>query len=579
MKKIEIPGSKSISNRALVLGALGKKSVLVRGLLESDDTRYLQQALENLGVIFEWRKEGLNVSPPKNLEGDGSENFIGNGGTPARFLSAISLVTYGSFQLHGVDRMHERPFQDLFTALQSLDVTISSGKEGFLPAIFSSNPAGRTEQEIIEISGEVSSQFISGLMLAGTRMTRGLVIKLLGTIPSRPYVEMTQQVIQSFGGSVEIDTSFSTITIKKGLKSPETYKVPGDASSASYPLAYGLLTGQSVSIDNYGEKTLQGDESFLEILEKAGAKIERVGEACVLYPSEIGIRLLGIVDFSAMPDVSMTGMVLAALADGYSEFHGLESLRVKECDRIAAMQEGLLQLGVKVEVEGDVMKIWGNSGIKDELEKKSFENLKIDSRDDHRIAFCFAILLAATTKLNVREIHDCIIDAHSVTKSWPDFWADLAEWCEQLRPVSGVIVKKYAEKAPFSKGGFEGCQYLIVKKPRKNNAWQFPQGGVDAGESGWQAAKRELVEECGESLCVKFKGEQALGTYQYLFPADFKRHDPKIVGAKVSFFRAEYIDGEVEVDGKEIIDHKWVVESELKDYFDSEYLKKMKKML
>jgi len=255
------------------------------------------------------------------------------------------------------------------------------------------------------------------------------------------------------------------------------------------------------------------------------------------------------LDFSSMPDVSMTGMIVAACTPGVWRFTGLESLRVKECDRIAAMAEGLEKLGVNVEVEGDEVIIEG----KREWGIGNREKIIIDARDDHRIAMCFGILRDAL------DLDFEITDLHCVAKSWPSFWEDLADWSGKLRPVSAVIVKKQDE-------------YLIVRKPRDEHAWQFPQGGVDIGESLLQAAERELKEECGEDLQVKFLGKNYKNIYKYLFPENFIRHDENITGAKVHFFEAEYVSGDVEVDGEEIVEAKWVKAEELENYFEEDYL-------
>jgi 8-oxo-dGTP pyrophosphatase MutT (NUDIX family) len=196
------------------------------------------------------------------------------------------------------------------------------------------------------------------------------------------------------------------------------------------------------------------------------------------------------------------------------------------------------------------------------------DEVHINSYDDHRIAMCFGVL-KSTIDLGADPHQKSavkITEPECVAKTWPDFWLHLADWENQLRPVSALILKKEAK-------------YLIVKKPRKENAWQFPQGGVDEGETDKQAAVRELQEECGASLSVKLKGERPVGNYRYVFPKDFDRHDSNIVGAKVEFFKADYIEGEVEVDGEEIIDHAWVTKEELKDYFEGEYLQVVKDLI
>ncbi len=559
MITVDVPGSKSVSNRAFVLASLSDEPTLLRNVLECDDVCYLRQALSNFGVGFkrvgpsDWQ-----VTPAVKMTGGDSDNYIGNGGTPARFLAALSLVVEGRYGLRGVDRMHERPFQDLFEVLEGLGVELEfEGQKGFLPAHFGGYSSLKLKNPPeVSISGAVSSQFLSGLLLTATKMPLGLKVLVKDQIPSRPYVEMTVEMIRMFGGSVEVLDDFKSFHVESGLKGVQEFLVPADCSSVSYPLLFGMLSQQEVMISNFGQRTLQGDEKFLEIIQKAGGTIERKGDVVKCMPPEV-LLPLGKVDFSRMPDVSMTAMALAAFADGESHFVGLESLRIKECDRIAAMNQGLSVFGVKFEEKGDEVIIEGKGS---HLLTEQYDGA-LDSFDDHRIAMVFGVLR------RVMGLKYSITDPHCVAKSWPDFWIEVADWSNQLRLVSSIILKKQdmVDDEP---------DYLIVKKPRKSHAWQFPQGGVDPAESLSAAAIRELKEECGENIRLEFVDEKR-GEYRYLFPSDFDRHEANILGAKVSFFQAEYKGGEIEVDGKEIIDYKWVKKSSLKDHFEDKYWRKV----
>ncbi len=564
MKKITVPGSKSISNRALILAAISNKSTILKNLLECDDVRYLRNALANFGVKFEkLSKKEWKVIPPGKLKGNNSDNFIGNGGTPARFLTTLSALVEGSFALRGVERMHERPFGDLFKAVGELGVRIEYlGEEGYLPARFEEGCEGCSQnpsqsplikgRSIIEISGKTSSQFLSGLLLVASRIDEGLEIKITDKILSRPYVEMTLEMLKIWGVRVDVSGDFTYFRVYPDIKSPGTYTIPADCSSASYPIAFSILDKQPISIVNFGTRTLQGDERFLDVAKKCGAKIKRVGEKVEIIPPD-KILPLGKIDFSKMPDVSMTGMILAAFATGKSHFIGLESLRVKECDRIKAMAEGLQHLEVSVEVMKNEIKIVGN-------QKSKIKNykLKIKSYEDHRIAMVFGVVKT------VLGLDFEITNPECVAKSWPDFWLELANWSGELREVAGVILSR-----PYSTPLKE---FLIVRKPRKDHAWQFPQGGIDKEETLIVAAKRELKEECGEDMNVRFLDNEPVGVYKYLFPKNFKRHDSEITGARVSFFRAEYLGGKVEIDGKEIVEYKWIKEEEFGEFFDEKYL-------
>lgn len=570
MKKVYVPGSKSITNRALILAALSDKPVVLKNVLNSDDAAYMQAALQQLGVKIESvGKNELKVIPPSRLKSDNEKLFIGNAGTAARFLGALSLAVEGEFELCGVDRMHERPQVDLMRALSSLGVEIKTLQNaGFLPAIFSGGPkTNQTGQPKVELSGKVSSQFLSGLMLVAPAMSNGLEIQITDSIPSRPYVEMTVTLLEIWGCTVEVSADFLNFNIKPGFKAPLQYSIPSDMSSASYPLAWSVLRGAPISIENFGSQTLQGDEHFIEVIKATGAVVKRSGDRLTVEP-KFDLNPLGDWNWESMPDVSMTGMVLAAFCPGKSVFTGLESLRVKECDRIFAMEQ-LQHLSVDLEVSGDDVTVTGAPSV-----KIMDDEVSINSYDDHRIAMGFGVLKAAIDlgsdphqKSRVK-----ITEPECVGKTWPDFWLHLADWENQLRAVSALILKRVSPPSPLLNQAGENQEYLIVKKPRKENAWQFPQGGVDDGETGKQAAVRELKEECGSSLSVKLKGERPVGNYKYFFPADFDRHDANVVGAKVEFFKADYIDGEVEVDGEEIIDHAWVTKEQLKDYFEGKYL-------
>ena len=563
MKKIQLPGSKSITNRVLILAALGDSPVDLHNVLDSDDARYMREALEAFGVKFESiGKKTVRVIPPKTLciSLEKGDLFIGNAGTAARFLSALSLVSKGSFTLTGIDRMKQRPQADLQQALQDLGVGIESlEKIGFLPSKFRCEDAKMRSSEV-RLSGKVSSQFLTALLLVAPRMKNGLVINIDEEVPSWPYIEMTLELLKIWGVSYEVNDDQSQIKVMSGLKSPSQYQISSDMSGASYPVAWSLLSRTPIEITNFGAKTLQGDEGFLDIAKKMGAEVVRSGGTCQILPPET-LKPMGDFDWSAMPDVSMTGMILAATTEGKTCFTGLESLRVKECDRIEAMAQ-IRHLGVHFEVKGDEVVITGNSNLDPEISS----GLQVNSLDDHRIAMCFGVL-RATQNLEFN-----ISDPHCVAKTWPGFWVELGDWQDQLRPVSATILHRVGKNCGLDK-------YLIVKKPRKENAWQFPQGGVDPGETGLQAAKRELMEECGANLNVKFKGERPVGEYKYLFPESFKRHDKNIRGAKVQFFAADHLDGLVEVDGEEIIDHLWVTAEQFKDYFEGDYLGVVKNLV
>ncbi len=431
MKEISIPGSKSISNRVLLLAAIGQKPVLLKNLLESDDTVYMRAVLSSFGVKFSQNENGLLVSPPVYLKGDGQTHHIGNAGTVARFVSAVSLIINGEYGLKGVDRMHERPQADLFSALRNLGVEINCREnDGYLPATYR-GMGGILNGRIVKLSGRVSSQFVSALLLVAPRITGGLRIEMDEVPPSQPYIEMTLEILKLWSVNFTIENEGRSMDIQEGLSAPESYTIPADMSGASYPAAWSTLTKSILNIKDFGSVTLQGDEEFLGICEHMGAQIKKDSEDC-LFNAFSDPSPETTFDFSPMPDVAMTGMILSAFYEGEWKFVGLESLRVKECDRIQAMVDGFTLLGIKTQVAGDDVSIiggayWMND---DNISRMKSARITTNSHDDHRIAMCFGVLrstLAQKVKSPAESLFK-IGEPHCVAKTWPNFWNDLADW-------------------------------------------------------------------------------------------------------------------------------------------------------
>lgn len=565
---IQIPTSKSITNRVFVLACMAKEPIEIQYPLDCDDTCHMVQALRAFGAKIQKNGNVFTITPPKHLDiGDHNDIDVGEAGTVARFVSAMSLVLSGRFRLFGGPSISSRPQGDLFQALQELGVGVYPEKKaGHLPTTFEGK-GGYPNENQITLSGNVSSQFITALLLVAPRLNEGLTLTMPDRPPSQSYIDMTLALLDLWGVKTSLSENKKTITLKKGITNPSTYQVPADMSAASYPLAWSMLSKTPLTITNFGTETLQGDEGFRNVLQTMGAQIDQKGGALTLIPPKT-IQPFESLDFSGMQDVSMTAMILAVVADGTSTLTGLENLKVKECDRVKAMYEGLQQLGVRIETDGDTMTIeggryWG---------KKNNRSLTIDSYDDHRIAMCFGVIQSA---LN---LDFDISNPPCVAKTWPNFWKELAEWEGLLRPVSATIV--------WREGKNGKKEYLLVQKPRKANAWQFPQGGVDRGENPLKGAARELLEECGKALHVKYLGGRPIGEYKYLFPEDFQRWqktygtEGKVwKGACVSFYEAVYIEGEVMVDGVELVDHKWLGASEIERYVTKEYWKHVKGVL
>ena len=431
MKEISIPGSKSITNRVLLLAAIGDSPVVLHNLLESDDTVHMRAVLAAFGVRFEAEGKSLLVTPPAHLKGDGNTHFIGNAGTVARFISAASLVIDGPYALSGVDRMHERPQADLFAALHSLGVIVDcQGSKGFLPAEFK-GLGGTLAKRSVTLSGRVSSQFVTALLLIAPRIRGGLRVEMDEIPPSQPYIDMTLAILRHWQVRYTIEAQGRIMDIQEGLTAPGQYTIPADMSGASYPCAWATLRREPLTIKDYGSLTLQGDEGFAQVCSHFGATVTRTLEDCVLDQFTMAEAATSF-DFSAMPDVAMTGMAMACFYEGQWTFVGLESLRVKECDRIKAMVDGFTLLGIDTQVVDDDVTITGGKywQAHEKIARLQTAAIEIDSRDDHRIAMCFGVLrsaLASSTGQPSRSLFT-IGEEHCVAKTWPGFWSDLALW-------------------------------------------------------------------------------------------------------------------------------------------------------
>ena len=431
MKQIAIPGSKSITNRVLLLAAIGDSPVVLHNLLESDDTVHMRAVLAAFGVRFEPQGTSLKVIPPAQLNGDGESHFIGNAGTVARFASAASLIIHGRYGLNGVDRMHERPQADLFSALRSLGVVVEChGTEAFLPATYV-GLGGSLAQRTVSLSGRVSSQFVTALLLIAPGIEGGLRVEMDEIPPSQPYIDMTLAILKHWQVRYAIEDQGRIMDIEEGLSAPTQYTIPADMSGASYPCCWATLHQQPLTIKDYGSVTLQGDEEFLKICEHFGATVTKHLEDCVLDQFKAP-QSATCFDFSPMPDVAMTGMIMACFYEGQWKFEGLESLRVKECDRIQAMVDGFALLGIETQVVDDDVTIQGGSywQTDENIGKVQSATIEIQSHDDHRIAMCFGILRSALAR-NTGQLSKSLFkigESHCVAKTWPTFWADLAEW-------------------------------------------------------------------------------------------------------------------------------------------------------
>lgn len=418
---VRLSGSKSISNRVLLLAALADGVTHIRGLLASDDTTRMLDALEALGVVIvrtdenDYRVQGISGQFPLVFPVNEANLFLGNAGTVFRPLTAVLAMAHGSYRLSGVPRMHERPIGDLVDALRQLGADISYlGRHGFPPLQIT--PAD-IRAEPITMKGDVSSQFLTGLLMAlplsAPAADEILTITVMGELISRPYIELTIALMARFGVRVEHD-EWRRFTLPGGQRylGPGEIFVEGDASSASYFIAAGAIGTGPVRVEGLGRGSLQGDIRFVEALEKMGARI-RLGDNWIETRGPQAGHLQGIdLDCNHIPDAAMTLAVAALFADGTTTLRNIASWRVKETDRLAAMAKELRKLGAGVEEGPDFLRITPPP-IQDRAAYAT-----IDTYDDHRMAMCFSL---ASLRVPVR-----INDPGCVAKTFPDYFEKFA---------------------------------------------------------------------------------------------------------------------------------------------------------
>jgi len=416
---VRLPGSKSISNRILLLAALSQGDVAIVDLLASDDTAVMLAALRSLGV--QWTEEKTATGTIHHVKGvagvlpnKSADLFMGNAGTAIRPLTAALAVIGGDYKLHGVPRMHERPIGDLVDALNAAGTDVEyTGNPGFPPLHIKQ---GKIHAQRLSVRGNVSSQFLTALLMVAPLMAKehAITIDVEGELISKPYIEITLNLVRRFGVKVEQD-GWSSFTVQPGqvYQSPGTIHVEGDASSASYFLAAGAIAGGPVRVEGVGRDSIQGDVRFVAALEQMGAQIT-MGDNWIEAKSNGVLKAID-ADFNHIPDAAMTIAVAALYADGTSTLRNIASWRVKETDRIAAMATELRKVGAIVEEGPDYIKVTPPSVI---------TAATIDTYDDHRMAMCFSLvsLDGAARKGNVMRIND----PKCVGKTFPEYFAAFA---------------------------------------------------------------------------------------------------------------------------------------------------------
>ena len=426
---VALPGSKSISNRTLLLAALASGTTRVRELLDADDVDRMLEALTALGVRIERTgapREVIVHGTSGAFAAKSAQLFLGNAGTAMRPLTAALALSGGTYELSGVPRMHERPIGDLVDALRLLGADIRYlANEGFPPLAIGPGCVGGGEtRDRVAVRGNVSSQFLSALLMAlplvTARTRRAVTVDVVGDLISRPYVAITTNLMARFGVPVdEGGPSAFRVRARAAYASPGTIEVEGDASAASYFLAAGAIAGGPVRVTGVGRDSIQGDVAFAEVLARMGARIDYGAD---WIEARAGPGLNGMtIDCLAIPDAAMTLAVIALFARGPTLLTGIASWRVKETDRIAAMAAELAKLGAVVEAGADHLRV---------VPPAQLAPATIDTYDDHRIAMCFS--LAALGGVTVR-----INDPGCVRKTFPDYFAALAR-IAALPPVVAV---------------------------------------------------------------------------------------------------------------------------------------------
>lgn len=401
---IEVPGSKSLTQRALIAASLAKGTSTLFGPLESDDTRYSSEALMQMGVTMDKEKEWVIHGKAGLIQPSSEAIFLGNNGTATRFLTSVAALGNGNFLIDGDARMHLRPIGPLMAALRGWGVDISAIKGTDCPPL-SIKAGGLAGGTTILPEGK-SSQYLSSLLLVAPYARMPCVLRVQGEVLSKPYVAMTLSVMDAFGIAVDCASDFSSFSIPQGCYQAREYQIEGDASNASYFWAAAAVTGGRVTVTNVPVPSLQGDAMLVPLLGRMGCEVSRSGNGITLQGTD---RLEGIrVDMGDMPDVVPTLAVVAAFAHGRTVIENIAHLRIKECDRLSAVVTELTKLGVKVEEQDAAMIIHGEGGA-------GLKGAVIETYEDHRMAMSLAV-----AGLRIPGVQ--ITGEECVAKSFPDFW-------------------------------------------------------------------------------------------------------------------------------------------------------------
>ena len=411
---IYLPGSKSITNRLLLMSALSNGETLIQNYLESDDTLQMLNALKKLKIEFKIieQKDILIKGCNHSFLNKNAELSLGNAGTAFRPLTAVLAIMGGTYKLKGIDRMHERPIKDLVDALIQTGAKIDyTGNPGYPPLKI--YPGNIKCNKNITIKGNISSQYLTAFLIAGPLCNQDLKIEIIGDLISKPYIDITLKLLSQFGIEYK-NNNWKNFILNSSSKfqSPKRIKVEGDASSASYFFAAGAIAG-SVEVNNINKSSIQGDLEFLNIIKKMGAKIEYLPNSIKVSK---GKKLTGMtINCINIPDAAMTLAVLALFAKGVTTLKSIASWRVKETDRILAMETELKKLGAHVATTLSSITITPPKIINN--------NIAINTYDDHRMAMCFSLVCLSNTNIVIN-------NPECTNKTYPNFFKDFGDIIE-----------------------------------------------------------------------------------------------------------------------------------------------------
>jgi 3-phosphoshikimate 1-carboxyvinyltransferase len=407
--EVNLPGSKSVSNRALLLAALSSGKTRLTNLLDSDDIRHMLNALTKLGVSYQL-SDDKTVCEVEGLGGafasqEALELFLGNAGTAMRPLAAALCLGSGEYVLTGEPRMKERPIGHLVTALREAGADVEYLENENYPPLKIKGTG--LKSGTVSIDGSISSQFLTAFLMAAPLAEGEITIKIEGELVSKPYIDITLHIMKQFGVDV-INNDYQEFVIPTGQQyvAPGDFLVEGDASSASYFLAAAAIKGGEIKVTGIGKNSIQGDIQFADALEKMGAEIEW-GDDYVI--SRVG-QLKGIdMDYNHIPDAAMTIATTALFAEGTTAIRNVYNWRVKETDRLAAMATELRKVGAEVEEGEDYIIVQPVSELK---------HAAIDTYDDHRMAMCFSLVALSDTSVTIN-------DPGCTSKTFPDYFDKL----------------------------------------------------------------------------------------------------------------------------------------------------------